>query len=184
MDAIEMLSNEHALIRRYQDQLSLAVQRLENGQRPPREFFDKAVEFFRDFSDRCHHFKEEYLMFFRLSQKKKGGIDAQLDVLRFQHERSRSLISSVSNELYGYDSGELIAATSLLEHLAAYLALLRNHVHIEEHQLYPMSRQELTEEDLARLQVDFEKDRDRVGERYFENAQALVATMASILART
>lgn len=41
MDAIEILVNEHSVIRQFLDNLSIAADRLEMDERPPREFFEK-----------------------------------------------------------------------------------------------------------------------------------------------
>ena len=70
MEPLEVLRNEHGLIRQYLDNLALAVQKMENDARPPKEFFDKAIEFARTFADTFHHYKEEHVMFVRLAQAK------------------------------------------------------------------------------------------------------------------
>ena len=68
MDALEILRGEHALIRQYLDNLSFAAEKIERGERPPKEFFEKTVEFARTFVDKHHYFKEEHLMFTWLAQ--------------------------------------------------------------------------------------------------------------------
>jgi len=57
MDLIETLTNEHGLIRQYLDNLALATEKIENGQRPSVAFFEKALDFSRTFADSFHHFK-------------------------------------------------------------------------------------------------------------------------------
>lgn len=182
MDVLDILSNEHGLIRRYLEEVSLAAEKMESGAQPPREFFDKAIEFARAFADRYHHFKEEYLMFVRMAQKRKGEIDAQLEALRQQHERGRNLVAAMAERLDGYAKGDPIAAAELLENLAGYASLLKHHIHTEDHVFYPMARRELDAEDMARLLEEFENDRARTGERTFENSHKLVVDMGSILA--
>lgn len=182
MDVLDILSNEHGLIRRYLEEVTLAAQKMEGGARPPREFFEKAVEFARLFADRYHHFKEEYLMFVHMAQKRKGEIDAQLEALRHQHERGRNLIASIAERLDRYDREDPIAGAELLENLAAYASLLKHHIHIEDHVFYPMARRELDARDMAQLLDEFESDRARAGERTFETSHKLVVDMGSILA--
>jgi hemerythrin-like domain-containing protein len=58
MDAIELLVNEHGLIRQYLDNLSVAAEKLESGERPSEVFFKKAVEFAKKFTEKFHHFKK------------------------------------------------------------------------------------------------------------------------------
>ena len=89
MDPIETLSNEHGLIRQFLDVLSIAAEKIEEGQHPSEAFFEKAVEFARAFADHYHHFKEEHVLFVQLAQKKQGEVDAQLEALRYEHERGR-----------------------------------------------------------------------------------------------
>ena len=129
MDPIEILMNEHGLIRNYLDNLTRAVTKLENGERPSRAFFEKAVLFSREFADKFHHFKEEYLMFGLLALKKGGAFDGPIGSLRYQHERCRACIEAISNLRDGYSNGDGIATTKLLENLAAYISLLRRHIH-------------------------------------------------------
>ena len=90
MGPIEKLTEEHGLIRQYLDSLSMAVSKIESGEYPPREFFEKAVGFARDFTDKFHHFKEEYVLFLQLAQRKGGLLDGQIESLRHQHERGRN----------------------------------------------------------------------------------------------
>ena len=62
MKSIEILTREHGLILQALDSLSLAQKKIETGKQPPKEFFEKALRFLRNFADKFHHFKEEYLI--------------------------------------------------------------------------------------------------------------------------
>jgi len=181
MRPMEVLRNEHGLIRQYLDNLALAVGMLEDGERPPREFFDKAVQFARAFPDGVHHFKEELVLFVRLAQKHGGEIDGQIDALRQQHERARNHISAIDLALDGYDAGQPIPTSDLIENVAAYIALLRNHIHIEDHVFFPMAQEKLTAEEEEQLQVEFEKARKKAGEDAFEQNHKLVVEMGSMM---
>lgn len=99
MDPLDTLTNEHGLIRQFVDNLSLAAERIENGQRPSAAFFEKALDFARGFADGYHHFKEEHVLFVQLAQGKGGEIDARLDALRHQHERGRELVVDMGSIL-------------------------------------------------------------------------------------
>jgi hemerythrin-like domain-containing protein len=182
MDPLEALSNEHGLIRQYLDNLSLAAEKIENGQRPSVAFFEKGLDFARTFADKFHHFKEEHVLFVQLAQKKKGEVDAQLDTLRLQHERGRELVTGIGDALEGYAAGDAMKTADLLEKMAAYAALLRHHIHTEDHVFYPMARKTLTEEEMTRVAGEFEKQRDKHGADAFERYHKQVVDMGSILA--
>ena len=181
MRPMEVLRNEHGLIRQYLDNLALAVGMLEDGERPPREFFEKAVQFARAFPDGLHHFKEELVLFVRLAQKHGGEIDGRIDALRQQHERARNHIAAVDAALEGYGAEEPIPTSDLIENVAAYIAMLRNHIHIEDHVFFPMAQEKLTAEEEEQLHVEFDRARQKAGEDAFELNHALVVEMGSML---
>ncbi len=182
MDVIQTLGNEHGLIRQFADNLTVAVERIEGGQRPSAAFIEKAVEFARGFADEYHHFKEEHVLFVRLAQKKRGELDARLDALRYQHERSRELVSAMSRSLDGYIARDDRLTSDLLESMAAYAALLRQHIHVEDHEFYPLARTALDADDMEALEEEFDKAREKHGPSAFERSHKLVVDMGSILA--
>ncbi len=185
MRPLEILSNEHGLIRQFLDNLALAVEKLEDDQRPPTEFFEKATQFARTFADTFHHIKEEHVMFVRLAQKKGGAIDAHIEALRHQHERARNYTAKINEALPGYDAGQPFQITQVLESAAAYVSLLRNHIHKEDHVFFPMVLDVLSEEEDDQLAAEFEKARakarEQTGEDAFEGAHKLVVDMGSLL---
>jgi hemerythrin-like domain-containing protein len=181
MDPLETLSNEHGLIRQYLDNLSLAGEAIEKGKFPSEAFFEKALDFARTFADSFHHFKEEHVLFVQLAQKRKGELDAQLDTLRLQHERGRELVNGIGNALGGYVARDPMKTADLLQNMAAYGALLRHHIHTEDHLFYPMARKALTEEEMGRLAEEFDRQRVKHGGDTFERCHKLVVDMGSIL---
>ncbi len=129
MKPLEILVTEHGLIRQFLDNLVLAVEKLENEEPPPKKFFENAVQFAEMFTHTFHHFKEEHVMFVRLAQKRNGTIDGQIESLRQEHERGRNYISVIADSLDGYAAGRPIQIGQVLESTAAYISLLRNHIH-------------------------------------------------------
>jgi len=181
MDPIETLSNEHGLIRQFLDVLSMAAEKIETGQRPSEAFFEKGVEFARTFADHYHHFKEEHVLFVQLAQKKQGEVDAQLEALRYEHERGRLLVTGIEAALPGYANQDPIKTGELLENIAAYASLLRHHIHVEDHVFYPMARKTLTELEFEALGQEFDKQQEKHGRDTFEKCHKMVVDMGSIV---
>jgi hemerythrin-like domain-containing protein len=179
--AIEILVQEHILIRQFLDNLALAVEKLEEEERLPRQFFEKAVAFARHFAGRFHHFKEEYVMFGLLAQKKNGELDAKCDSLRFQHERGRDHIIEIANSIEGYSKGEDISTITLLENMAAYISLLRKHIHTEDFVLFPMIHEEVSEIENQALLEEFKREDRKFGDNFLEDNRKLVQELAALL---
>lgn len=181
MKPLETLRNEHGLIRQFLDNLALAVEKMEDGRRPPREFFERAVRFAKDFADTYHHIKEEHIMFVRLAQKHGGELDGQIDALRHQHETGRDYITEINSSLTAYEEDNPVAISRILESMAAYIAMLRAHIHHEDHVVFPMAIKQLTDEEQEQLQAEFDRARDKAGETTFEDYHKLVVDMGSML---
>ncbi len=158
MTPITILKEEHHLIREALENFILAKKKMESGETPPVAFFERGVEFIRSFVQKYHHFKEEYVMFQRLAEKKNGTLDAQIDALRYQHERGRDLVLNMAEALEGYKKGLVIQTTLLLESLAAYPSLLRQHIHKEEHLFFPLVEKVLTDPEMEALLELFNKE--------------------------
>jgi len=181
MNALEILRNEHGLIRQFVDTLSLAVGKLEEGKHPPRTFFELAAEFAREVADRSHHFKEEHLLFARLAAKKKGTIDGQIEMLRNQHDRARNYWAEIVKSLDGYAQKQPIQTSTVLESVAAYVAVLRQHMHLEDHVFYPLVEKTLSREELDAVLAEFEKHRKEAGTDAFEKHHKQVVDLGSML---
>lgn len=181
MNPLETLSNEHGLIRHYLDNLALAAERIEKDQPISEAFFVKAIEFARTFADKYHHFKEEHVLFVRLAQKKKGEIDGQLEALRQQHERSRELVTTMQRSVDGYVAKDPMRTADLVQSMAAYGALLRHHIHTEDHIFFPAARNLLDASELDQVSSEFEKQREKHGADMFEKCHKMVVDMGSIL---
>src|SRR3990172_1238490 len=181
MNILQSLAHEHRLIRQYLDDLAFAAERLEHGERPPKEFFETAVLFAREFVDGYHHFKEEHQLFVMLAQKLKGKHDAAIEALRYQHERGRAIVNAISEATAGYHRGDERAVLAILENVAAFGALLRQHINREDSVFYPMARKELSREDQERLQEEFTRADEKAGADCFERNEERVMKMTGLL---
>ena len=149
----------------------------------PAAFFENAVVFAREYADRFHHFKEEFLMFGLLAQKQAGRLDAEIGALRHQHERCRQAMAAIERALPGYGAGEEIAATAVVVELAAYVALLRRHIHLEDEVFFPLVEQVLDREDDRTLMAHIEEEArspERAG--FTAECRRQVARMGALLA--
>lgn len=159
MNITQTLKDEHVLILKGLEFLRIARDKIESNQHPSKLFFQKAVPFFRNYADKYHHYKEEFLMFGFLAQKKEGQLDLEIGSLRHQHERGRQFLTRLEKSINGYEMKNEIAITSLLENLASFISVLRRHIFREDHLFFPMVEHELSldEKTFLLTQFDFEE---------------------------
>ncbi|MEJ2153930.1 MAG: hemerythrin domain-containing protein [Desulfobacteraceae bacterium] len=184
MIATRALQTEHALILKQLDNLSTARARLESGRWPPSELFAIAVAFARNFADRFHHVKEEFVLFGVLARREEGRLDLEIGALRHQHECCRNAITEMDRALKGYEARDEIATTALLTHLAAYTSLLRRHIHLEDTIFFPMAEAALTHEDQRSVTDYFHEEELRLkGKDLLVKSRQQVNTLREMLRR-
>jgi hemerythrin-like domain-containing protein len=182
MESTDILIAEHGLIRQALGSLSLARNKLERNGRPQKSFFEKGIDFCRNFADRFHHFKEENLMFGMLALKEECDLDSEMIALRYQHERNRHFIRQMENVLDPYADGDDIATTTLLENLASYISLLKRHIHREDHLFFKMAERGFSDDEDIVLLEHFKIEEQRMGGRaFFEKSRALVREMEAMM---
>lgn len=174
----QVLSHEHRVIEIMLDCLDkMTSQALSDGKLDG-ESAHQAVDFIRNFADRCHHGKEENQLFERLGEKglpRDGGPVGQMMV---EHEQGRACVRGMSENINGASEGNRDALSRFADHARDYTQLLRSHILKEDRVLFPMANRFLTETDQAELMSAFEKvESEHMGvgthERYLTIAQKL-----------
>jgi len=181
MQSIKILVGEHKLILECLDQLSLAAKRIADNQPPPKEFFEEALDFCRIFSDKYHHWKEEYTMFGLLAQKHEGTLDAQIERHRNQHEHCRNLIRAISESLEGYSVQLNESSRKVHRNVIDYVETLRSHIRSENEVLFPMAEQALSDDEDERLMKEFKKYEEKIGSKIPDTYRKLVTRLAEML---
>jgi hemerythrin-like domain-containing protein len=163
------------------DLLTTAAEKIVRSQNPPREFFEKAVVFTLEFTNRFHHYKEEIVMFGLLAQKKQGEIDAELERLRAQHRVLHDHMNEISNALDAYSKNVDSEVRRLHRSLSEYIDVLRRHIHAENRIFYPLVEKTLTEDEMKWLNEEFDKYAAQEGPDAMKAYGAVVDEMARLL---
>jgi hemerythrin-like domain-containing protein len=152
----QVLMAEHELILQALDALEKKVAAVQAGAAPDRTYFEKAVEFLRGFADKCHHGKEEELLFKRMADRGFPLQGGPIAVMLNEHDMGRAFIKGIADGAaeIGSDPG---AAKRVTENAQGYIDLLRNHIGKENNVLFPMADRVLSAEDQADLGMAFEK---------------------------
>jgi len=157
MQVVSVLAKEHQLIKSFLEIISHVQFQLEQGKNPEKKIFERALKFSDECIDKYHHFKEEYLLFGLLAEKKHGELDHGLGALRNQHDRCKTYLKNIKQSLDGYERGNEISSTILLENLASYIALLKRHIYLEDHVYFKLADELLTGDENRELINQFSR---------------------------
>jgi hemerythrin-like domain-containing protein len=154
------LMNEHRVIERMLGVVDRACDRIEKGQEVEQELFVGAADFFKNFADKCHHSKEEKLLFEKMQERGVSGEVGPIAVMLREHQDGRAHVKRIA-ELSATKTSKK-TTEGLVEASRSYVDLLSKHIQKEDNILYPMANQILTKEDQEELEKGFEAVEEKV----------------------
>lgn len=115
------------------------------------------IEFFREYSDKFHHHKEEEVLFGRFKNHPDFTLHDILDELIYHHENFRDMIKQIENALNDKDFGK---SFTLLNN---YIKDLEDHISIEDNELFPMGETLFKEKELEDIYFQFQDIDEALG---------------------
>jgi len=178
MTPIELLMHEHEIILMVLGAVEAEAQRIQDGGRVDVVKADQMVDFIRNFADRCHHAKEEDLLFVRLQERGMPAQGGPIGVMLMEHTEGRRLVKAVAEALPDAARGDPQAVATVQNSLLGYTHLLRAHIGKEDNVLYPMAERILAPEDQQWLAQEFDRvEAEEMGagvhEKYHQMAHEL-----------
>lgn len=174
MTATEILKHEHQivlLVLRGAEREAKGIQA--NNKISPAKI-EEMVDFFRNFTDRCHHGKEEKHLFVKLQERGMPGDSGPIAVMLHEHQEGRKKVAAIADALPAATGGDSSAVASIRDSLFSYIDLLRAHIQKEDNVLFPMADRILTPEDQKELLSEFEKvEAEEIGEGVHEKYHQL-----------
>ena len=169
-----ILMEEHRVIETVLD----AMQQVVLDGRIDREFFAKAIDFFRNFADGCHHAKEEDELFPLLESAGLPREGGPIGCMLHEHEEGRALVRLIEANVDAAARGEAAGVAALSGAAQRYIVLLRQHIQKEDNVLFRLTDQMLGREEQELLMGAFERAERTNGntgkhERYLAMANEL-----------
>lgn len=179
MNPTTILSKEHRVIEVVLDCLQQIADKAEADGKLDHESAEQAVEFIRNFADRCHHGKEEAHLFTTLVAKgmpREGGPVGQME---HEHVLGRQYVKGMADNIPDASSGKAEALAAYLSNARGYTQLLRAHIQKEDSILFPMADRFLSEEDQKVLLAAFGKvEAEEMGEGTHDKYLKIAETLA------
>lgn len=180
MKATQQLRDEHEGVKIMLSTLEQVCQQWEATGNLNREHFEGILEFLKIFVDKCHHGKEEELLFPALVA---AGVpeDGPIAVMLHEHEMGRNYVKAISIAFPGYMTGEISSSKDVLQNAHGYISLLRDHIGKENNVLFVMADSLLSEQSQDELFEGFEKiEEDRIGVAKHEEFHGLLKKLSGI----
>jgi len=155
--ATQVLRNEHNAILEVLETTEQVSQLLNKRVAVPPHVLSNIIEFFRLFADRCHHGKEEDLLFPLLQKKGMPAGGGPIAVMLMEHDQGRAFIREMVEAAQAYEKGDKPAGQQWADAAENYVMLLRQHIDKENNVLFIMAERLLSASDQQQLAVAFDE---------------------------
>jgi len=118
----------------------------------------KILEFIKVFADKCHHGKEEGLLFPALEEAGFSSQMGPVGVMLYEHDLGRGLIGKMSESV----SGSTVDKKTFFQAALQYAHLMRGHIDKENNILFPMGDAALSESKQQELLAKFQLHEETV----------------------
>ncbi len=162
MKPTDVLKNEHKAILLMLEVAESVSQKLEAGEKVPAEHLTQMVDFIRGFADKCHHAKEEDLLYPAMEKTGMPRQGGPIGVMLVEHTEGREFVRKMKEAAEKYAAGDKKAGLQFAANARLYASLLSQHIHKEDNILYPIADARLSPQTQAGLEKDFERVEDEV----------------------
>lgn len=156
MKSTEQLKNEHQAVLLASDILEKICQKLEAGEKVDPKHQGDILEFIKIFVDKCHHSKEEALLF---PAMEKVGIPKEhgpIGMMLVEHDMGRDYVKGMNENISN--------PKKFIESARGYTKLLKQHIEKENNILYRMADTQLSQAKDDELLKEFDKlELERIG---------------------
>jgi hemerythrin-like domain-containing protein len=171
------LRRDHELIEKVIKSMESTIQLLNNNTQIPESILLPVIDFTKNFTDVCHHTKEEKSLFPALE---KAGLPSNMGpiaMMLMDHERSREIGTQMEESAKDYlSSGN---STKLISDMQLYVEHITEHLWKENNKLFMMAEARLqyvseqVDKELNEIEVAKLKDLGKSREHYEQLAETL-----------
>lgn len=156
ISATQDLRDEHVIVLKVMEILTRLIALEKQPEWNINQTQKEVIYFLRTFVDRCHHGKEEGILFPTLLKVAKASAEAPIHVMLEEHVSGRELVGAMDiAAVLGDITGFKISA-------AAYIDLLRSHIDKENSILFEMADKLIPDKDRANIIEKYEAHEEHV----------------------
>ncbi len=176
MKPIEILKEEHQVIIKALKIIDFIANSMEKGVEFPLEELENLIDFIKNFADKCHHAKEEKLLFKKMVEygvPEKGG---PISVMLYEHDLGRDYVRNMEIAM----KDKKLEKANFIKNARLYASLLNDHINKEDNILYVIADMHIDNEGQTDLLKEFERvEREEIGKDVHEKYHNLIMELES-----
>ena len=171
------LRKDHELIEKVIKAMDSTIELLNDGKEIPESILMPVIDFSKNFTDVCHHSKEEKSLFPALEQAGMPKNMGPIAMMLMDHERSREIGNNMEQSAQEYlSSGD---SAKLISDMKQYVEHITEHLWKENNRLFMMAEARLqyvskkVDEELNQIESEKLQDLGKSREHYEKLAEKL-----------
>jgi hemerythrin-like domain-containing protein len=181
MKPTDILREEHELILVMLQIVDAACAKIEDGGNVDGDHISQMIDFISNFADKCHHAKEEKLLFPALEQAGIARDSGPLGVMLAEHVAGRNFVKGMNEALSEMNAGDTMARERFIQDARGYVQLLDGHIMKENNVLFMMADDRLSAEKQKELLDGFDRvEREEIGAGVHEKYHDLLHRLRNI----
>jgi len=181
MRPTDQLKEEHKAITVMLDVLGKMCEKLGAGEQVSAEHLEQALDFFKGFADKCHHYKEESVLFPAMGTVGFAKEAGPIAVMLMEHNDGRNHVNRMGEGIARYKSGAQNAASTIMNAARQFIEVLTAHIDKENNILFPMAEAHLPEEKQEQIAREFERvEIEIIGAGKHEEYHQLIKNLRTI----
>jgi len=181
MKATQQLIREHEDIKLMLNILETISGKLEKDNELNIAHFEKILDFIKKFADKCHHGKEENILFPAMVAHGIPNEIGPIAVMLDEHKLGRLYLNSLINAFEEYLTNKQASYNNIISSSRSYVEHLRNHIEKENDILFKMADIVFNETEQSKIYDDFEKlEMQKLGDGKSKEYQRLLKELKAI----
>ncbi|MBS3166406.1 hemerythrin domain-containing protein [Candidatus Woesearchaeota archaeon] len=162
MKPTDQLKNEHEAIRLMLKILDKICRKIEAKEKVNPKHLEQAVDFIKTFADKCHHGKEENLLFPALEESGIPKEEGPIAVMLMEHNSGREYVKNMNDSIAKYKTGYAKTIAKFIENARNYINLLEPHIDKENNILYMIADMHISDKKQKELLKQFKLVENKV----------------------
>lgn len=162
MQATDDLRHEHEAVRLMLGIMDEIAKKIDLETEIDKKDLVDMAEFLKIFVDRCHHGKEENILFPELESLGMPNEGGPIGVMLEEHEKGRGYVREMNRTISDYASGNKASSADIAKNIRAYTRLMEQHIQKENDVLFEMTDKLLDEKKQEALFEKFEEHEEKV----------------------
>lgn len=174
MKPTDVLKQEHAEIKKMLSVLDEIIKLATLEKKIPVEDTSKILDFIKIFADRCHHGKEEDILFPSLENAGILRYGGPVGVMLMEHEQGRNYVKAMNGAVEKYIHGSPNALEEFVENARGYVSLLKQHIWKEDNILFNLADEHIPVQEQVKIMNEFRRFEEReIGEEHEKQLEIL-----------